>query len=204
MKINVILISLFLLIITIISEDNIPLYYIEPFKSIELENIPSAYICFNISEELEKGKEFYIDLATNESDVTINETLIYNYSNTYPEIPYIEYNNTKECNLSYDEDKFGYEYEFIKNDFKYLYIRYFNFTGKYLTINYSKTKFGVYFLLNLFIYILIVSLSTIIVLIIIKFCVINRIRRRKVEKKEFIAPIFPEDSEKEIKEIKSE
>ena len=156
-----------------------------------------------MSDEIKKDDFFYAIINTDELDVSINETLRYNYTNSCPETSCndFEFNFTKECNLSLNEDGFAYQYNFEKKDEKYVVIRYYEFTGKKLKIEYAKDDLNFIIISILFIYVGAISLFIIIVLSILKICWINRIRNKKGEIGNFIAPLFSQENYKEINQI---
>ena len=100
-----------------------------------------------------------------------------------------------------NEDGFAYQYNFEKKDEKYVVIRYYEFTGKKLKIEYSKVDLNYSFIVLLFIIVGAISLFITIVLSILKICWINRIRNKKGEIDNFIAPLFPQEKYKEINQI---
>ena len=196
-------IILFILLSLIFTEEDIPIYNLNPFENIEMENQTSSCICFKMSDEIKNGDFFYAIIYTNELYVSINETLRYNYNNSCPETSCndFEFNHSKECNLSMNEDGFAYQYNFEKKDEKYVVIRYYEFTGKKLKIEYSKVDLNYSFIVLLFIIVGAISLFITIVLSILKICWINRIRNKKGEIDNFIAPLFPQEKYKEINQI---
>ena len=68
-------IILFILLSLIFTEEDIPIYNLNPFENIEIENQTSSCICFKMSDEIKNGDFFYAIIYTNELYVSINETL---------------------------------------------------------------------------------------------------------------------------------
>ena len=205
MRQNIFQITLYIILSLILTEEDIPIYNLKPFESIEIENQTSSCICFKMNDEIKNGDFFYVILNSEESNASINETLKYNYTNSCPENSCndFEFNFTKECNLSMNEDGFAYQYNFEKKDEKYMMIRYYEFTGKKLKIEYAKNDWNFIIIALLFIYVGAISLFIVIVLTILKICWINRIRNKKGEIGNFIAPLFPQENNKEIDQIKT-
>ena len=200
---KIIFISIFSFILT---ENNIPVSNITSLEKITISNYSSSCICIKLSDEIEKGKFDYIILKTNETEASINETLSYNYTLSchYSTCDNFEFNHIKELNLSKDEDGFAYLYNFTRGDEKFLMVRYYQFTGYNLIVEYSKFDLATDFIAGIILYVGIISLSTIILLILIKCFVLNKIYKKKEGKNNFIAPIFPQGEEKEIEEIKKD
>ena len=205
MKDNIILIILFTSFSLILTEE-IPLYNITNFEKISINNIPSACICIKMSDEIQKDLNFYIIISSNESNASINETLSYNYTESCPSSSCtdFEFQNQAECKISWDEDGFTYYYPFPKGDDKYMMIRYYQFTGNILCVEYTKSDIVNEFVATLMLYVGLISGSTIIILIILKFCWINKRINKIEENNDFIAPLFPEEKTKEFKVIQED
>ena len=140
MKDNIILIILFISSLLILTEE-ISLYNITNFEKISINNSLSACIYIKKSDEIEKDKNFFIIISSNEPNASINETLSYNYIDSCPSslCSDFEFKNQAECKLSWDKDGFTYYYYFPKEGDKYMMVRYYQFTGKILYVEYSKS-----------------------------------------------------------------
>ena len=152
MKKNLLEITILILLLLAITEENIPIFNINPFESIKIINHPSACVCLKMSDEIKKDELFFIILDSNESNSSINETLSYNYVDLCPNVSCndFELKLNKECNLSSEENGFIYQYNFEKKDQKYMMIRYYQFTGNNLEVKYSKENLQLTFIKNLF------------------------------------------------------
>ena len=157
-----------------------------------------------MSDEIKTGNNFYIILNSSEINTSINETLVYNFTDFYPadKCNEFEFSNAIEPNLTNDRNGFLIQYDFIKQDFKYMIFRYNQYTGNNLIVKYSENGLGFDFIGFLYLFLSLISIFTIIILAIIKICYINKILNKKREKNHFIAPIFPIENEKEDKNEK--
>ena len=209
---EIISIIIFSLISLILTEDDISILFLEPFNSITIKNKSSACICVKMSDKIKIDENFYIIINSTEINTSINETLLYNFTNFCPEnkCNEFEFNNTIEPNLTSNRDGFINQYNFIKQDFKYMLFRYDQYNGNDLIIKYSETGIGIEFIGFLYLYVSLISLFTIIVLIFVKIFYVNKVLIKKREKNNFIAPIFPLDNDNEnkkdddLKEIKTD
>jgi len=209
---EIISIIIFSLISLILTEDDISILFLEPFNSITIKNKSSACICVKMSDKIKIDENFYIIINSTEKNTSINETLLYNFTNSCPEnkCNEFEFNNTIEPNLTSNRDGFINQYDFIKQDFMYMLFRYDQYNGNDLIIKYSETGIGIEFIGFLYLYVSLISLFTIIVLIFVKIFYVNKVLIKKREKNNFIAPIFPLDNDNEnkkdddLKEIKTD
>ena len=204
MKLNIFQTTMFIIVSLILGQENIQIFNLNPFETINIEKLPSACVCIKMSDEIEKEEFFYITLNSNESNASINETLSYNYTNLCQNNSCndFQFYSNKECNLSKNENGFSYQYNFEKKDEKYLLIRYYQFIGNNLKVEYTKNDLKMKVIGILFIYVGSISLFTIIVLTILKYCWINKLRNKNEENNNFIAPLFPKENDKEIELIK--
>ena len=212
MKEIIISIIIFSLISLIFTEEVISILFLEPFKSITIKNKSSACICVKMSDEIEIDKNFYILINSTEINTSINETLLYNFTNSCPEnkCNEFEFNNTIEPTLTSDRNGFINQYNFIKQDFKYMLFKYDQYNGNELIIEYSDRGIGFEFIGFLYLYVSLISLFTIIVLVLVKIFYVNKVLIKKREKNHFVAPIFPLENDNEnkndsdLKEIKAD
>ena len=99
---------------------------------------------------------------------------------------------------------FTYEYEFKRDDesYNYMMMKYYEFNGVNLSVNYLNKSTADTILEFLFIYVGIICIVTIIILALIQVFVLNRIR--KDDKSDFIAPLFKIEDKKELGQIKKD
>ena len=205
--IQCIFISLLYSIILSLSPDT-QTFNLEYSKKIIITNYTSACICVKINPDELKDQKFYIQILSEEKGSSMNSTLDYNFtsdcSNAICENFFFNFNKSYTLSDIREGSGFTYEYEFKRDDesYNYMMMKYYEFNGVNLSVNYLNKSTADTILEFLFIYVGIICIVTIIILALIQVFVLNR--KRKDDKSDFIAPLFKIEDKKELGQIKKD
>ena len=144
-------IVLILLITSIYSEiRNVPIYYLETYKEVKIENKSESLLCVHIDESLKKDDTFYILFSSEEKNKKMNKTVYFNFTKescqnmTEMDIDFDKLSTSFEANNkpnqeSKEDDKFSKEYEIKKKekDINFMLMLYKDWNGKELKVSYS-------------------------------------------------------------------
>ena len=176
---------LFILLLSFIFSLNVnypfTTYIAKPFEKLHL-NESKACACFKLSENLQKGDTFYLEVFSDEIEAKINKTLYYNFTdscnqNECNENSYL-YSSKKEKPYSdIEENGFFYEYEFLVNDtnITFLKVQYIDFVGNKFSMQYIPINVGDFLRFSFLLFFLIIIIAVIIII----YCICKCFCRKK-------------------------